>query len=346
MAIRRALVGGLSAALAVAGCSGSGSQTFGGSDGGDGPSGPAIAAACADLAAASCAKRMACAPNGLMRIFGSMDVCKTRVALMCADAVMAPHSGNNPTLVEACVADYPAYSCADFVDNRPPADCAPKGPLAAGAACAFNGQCASGFCAGDKNAACGTCGDPPPVASACTSTTCDHGQECVASTNLCQVPGAPGASCDAGHLCDLGLVCTGLAASTSGAPATPGTCQTAAATLGAPCGGTMPGCDGVLGLFCGGAVGAKTCMAVTFATDGTPCGDLSNTAHVACSAGSCYTATGLAASGDTGTCKADVAEGSACDDVLGPGCLAPARCVTTGGGSAGTCTLPAGATCG
>jgi hypothetical protein len=33
-------------------------------------------------------------------------------------------------------------------------------------------------------------------------------------------------------------------------------------------------------------------------------------------------------------------DGGACDAALGPACLTPARCVTTGGGSAGTCVKP------
>jgi hypothetical protein len=131
------------------------------------------------------------------------------------------------------------------------------------------------------------------------------------------------------------------------ASATPGTCQTAAGQVGAACGGTMPGCDGSLGLFCGGATGSKTCMAMTYVTDGMPCGDLSTTSHVGCVAGGCYIATGLAGTGDTGTCKADAPDGAVCDSVLGPACLAPARCVVVGAdGGAGTCVLPSATSCG
>jgi hypothetical protein len=118
--------------------------------------------------------------------------------------------------------------------------------------------------------------------------------------------------------------------------------------VGTPCGGgTAPGCDGTNGLFCGGTTGSKTCMAITYVTAGMPCGDLSSTSHAECIAGGCYTATGSAGSGETGTCKADAADGTACDSVLGPGCITPARCVLTGdGGSVGTCEIPLGSTCG
>jgi hypothetical protein len=162
---------------------------------------------------------------------------------------------------------------------------------------------------------------------------------------MCEPYGALNGSCDANDPCGYGLFCVGATASTS----TPGTCQMAVETLGAACGGgTMPGCDTTSNLFCGGTAGAKTCMPITYVTDGMPCGDLSTTSRAECTAGACYTTTGPAGSGDTGTCKANAADGTACDIVLGPGCVTPARCVLSGadGGSAGLCQIPLGATCG
>jgi hypothetical protein len=89
-------------------------------------------------------------------------------------------------------------------------------------------------------------------------------------------------------------------------------------------------------------------MAISYVGPGAVCGEISNGSHAECIAGGCYTSTGSAGSGETGTCKSDAADGTACDIVLGPGCVTPARCVLTGadGGSAGTCEIPLGATCG
>lgn len=322
-------VAALAAIILVGGCGGG--------------SGPTAEKACADLAQAACAKRMTCS-NGtsVTRAYGTMEACVTRETLNCTDALAAPHTGNSPSVIEQCVAAYSGYSCADFFNNVPPAACAPAGPGAAGASCTFNGQCATAYCANLKNALCGTCAAPPVAGASCASTSCGHGQECVQATTLCQPEGALSAPCDADNPCGYGLSCVGAVASTS----TPGICQAAGTAPGAACGGTLPGCDGTSGLFCGGAAGAKTCMTVVYANDGMPCGDLSDTSRVDCIAGACYTATGLAGGGDMGVCKASAMEGQACDTATGPGCLGPARCVSSGTSTLGICTLPTGTACG
>ncbi len=314
------------------------SMTDGGRD-----SGPSIAQACSDIAQAQCAKRASCSSGAnITRAFGTMDSCVARETLSCMNGLAAPQTGNSAALVEQCVAAFANYSCADFFNNNPPAVCAPTGQRATGAPCAFNGQCASGYCSDLKNASCGTCATAPSRGASCTSSNCGHNQACVTATEMCQIYGALNAQCDANDPCGDGLTCVGAVASTS----TPGTCQAAGAVAGTACGGTMPGCDGTLGLFCGGSSGAKTCMTITYVSDGMPCGALSSTMCAECITGGCYTATGLAASGEMGTCKADAADNAACDTVLGPGCLAPARCVTSGDASAGTCVVPNGPMCG
>jgi hypothetical protein len=100
-------------------------------------------------------------------------------------------------------------------------------------------------------------------------------------------------------------------------------------------------CDGVQGLFCAGATGAKTCAQTMFVGAGAACGPVTQSSFAGCTAGACYTAKGLAGAGETGTCKANAADGAACDSVLGPSCEFPARCVL-GNGTAGTCKVPAG----
>jgi hypothetical protein len=299
--------------------------------------------ACGDLAQAECTERTSCSGGAnITRVFGNLNECIIRETLTCLDGLAAPQTGNSPALVEQCVIAFGTYSCADYFNNNPPAVCAAIGPRSTGAVCAVNGQCASGYCAGTKNTLCGTCAEPPAAGASCASSSCGHDQMCVDATMLCEGYGTTGAACDADTPCGNGLDCVGDVASTS----EPGTCQAAAAGAATPCGGTMPGCDGTQGWFCGGPAGAKTCMAVTFVGDTMPCGSLSATSFAGCTAGSCYTSTGVAGAGQTGTCKTDVLEGAGCDTVLGPACLLPARCVTSGDASAGTCTLPSGATCG
>jgi hypothetical protein len=337
--------------LTVAGCrddipskpvDGGGGGADGGRDASDAATGVSAAQACGDLAQARCAKRVSCS-NGasLTRAFGSMAVCIAQETSACMNGLGAPQTANHPALVEDCVGDYASLTCRDFFDNAPPASCAPLGTRAVEAPCAFNGQCASGYCAGTKTTLCGTCAVSPVADSSCVSSSCGHAQSCVAATSMCEGFAPQGGLCDAGHPCGNGLGCVGDVT----ASATPGLCQASVATAGAPCGGTLPGCDGTLGLFCGGAADAKTCLVISYVADGQPCGDPADGTHVECTAGGCYTSTGAVAAKQTGTCKADAAEGAACDTALGPQCLTPARCVTTTG-SAGACAAPTGASCG
>ena len=116
----------------------------------------------------------------------------------------------------------------------------------------------------------------------------------------CEALGALNASCGATAPCGEGLTCVGGVASTS----TLGACQAANETVGIECGGTMPGCDGTNGLFCGGPSGSKTCMAITYVGDNMPCGNLSSTSHAECTAGGCYTSTGPAGAGRPGRARA------------------------------------------
>jgi hypothetical protein len=325
----------LSCWLAAASCSGKTAP----------PSGPTAEQVCADLAKARCDKRVSCSnaidPTGinLKRNFKDATECRAREALACVNGLAAPSTGNNPDAVEKCVAAYVSYSCADFLDNEPPTECMPKGTRTMGQPCSFNAQCDSAYCSGNKTATCGTCTAPPLAGASCSASNCAHGQQCVATTTLCQDRAAAGGTCDADHPCGSGLSCAGDTKMMMG------TCQPAVTTAGTACGAALPGCAGNQGLACTGAAGAKTCTTMVFADDGMPCGLLTDGSRVDCSAGDCYTSTGLATGTDLGACKANAPDGAPCDAVLGPPCITPARCVLSGAGSAGKCTVPTGGSC-
>jgi hypothetical protein len=313
--------------------------------GGGGTGGTTIDQACTMLAQTECAKRDSCS-NGtnIKRSFGDLGTCMARATLLCADALRAPGTGNSPTVIPQCISDYATLSCNDFFDGKLPDSCTPSGSVATGQPCGFNGQCQTAFCGNLKSSVCGTCAATPTVGSSCATSACDHGQTCLDATMICAANGIFNAPCNAGMPCGSGLSCV-MATSTMGGDAgTDGTCQKAISQLGAACGGTLPGCDGSLGFYCGGTNGSRTCMATAFVGNGQPCGGLSSTSFTQCLAGSCFTGTGVVAvgPGNTGTCKADVTEGAACDSVVGPFCQMPARCVTTGNGSAGLCMLANG----
>jgi hypothetical protein len=126
-----------------------------------------------------------------------------------------------------------------------------------------------------------------------------------------------------------------------------GTCEMAGATVGAACGTGTAQCAAVLGLACSGPSNGKTCMMITYGDDGAPCApSTADMVRSLCKAGGCYTATGQAGEPDTGTCKADVDPGAACDTMLGPACKPPGRCVVVPNSTAGTCMTPDPSICG
>jgi cysteine-rich repeat protein len=320
-------------------------------DAGDTPP-PTAQQACRDIATARCSKRSTCSslPNstspgaGLVRVFGDIDTCIARESLVCTNVLSAPQNINSPSGLEACVAQFPTYSCQDFFDNNPPAACNIMGMLANTATCAFDSQCASGYCQVRKNSACGTCADAPLSGADCSSSSCGHNQCCVLSTRACETVVPLNGAFDSSRPCDSGLACFGDTKTAAG------TCLTAGTSVGTSCGSAsaMPGCESSLGLYCAGPVGAKTCTMFAFVGAGQPCGVLADGTHAVCIAGDCYTSSGHAGTGDLGTCKADALETStdpSCDTVLGPGRLSPARCVLSGVGTAGTCIVPTAAMC-
>jgi hypothetical protein len=332
-------------------------------------SNPTIAQACAAIADARCNLRNECSrPDGttdlgfnVLENYGDIDTCRMREALACQNGLSAPQTGNSPNNVEMCVVAFASFSCMDFFDNSPPQACTPTGPLATGTTCTFNGQCQSGFCNGTKDSVCGTCGPPPTTGDDCSTSTCMRGDRCLAATSTCAAVVTSNGVCDETHPCDRELSCVGNNTKTM----TTGTCETAGTREGVACGGTMPGCDGTRGLYCGGPSGAKTCRLVGYAGTtagpdggvtasdagasgptpaGTVCGQLPDGSRVGCVAGTCTTATGVATGSDMGTCQPLAADGQPCDTMLGPGCMSPARCVTTSG-TTGTCIVPTSSMC-
>jgi hypothetical protein len=344
--------GGVTSALSLDGAAGSGgADAPAGADtplGADAPGGETsegrIAEACAAVAKAQCDKRVECSGKidargvGVIRMFGSMAECLARQALQCESAYRAPGSGHSLATEAECAQALAAFSCAAFFANDAPGPCRPSGARVNGAACAYDTQCRSTFCTGETHAACGTCGPEPALGASCADADCGRGQLCDGATKTCRAPGAAGDGCDSSDDCGYGLVCGGGSGSAGGGGAM---CREAVAAIGEPCGGMNALCDGAQGLFCSSSMGAKKCAAMTFVAAGAPCGLLAPDSFAACTAGGCYTAKGLAGAGEMGTCKANAADGAACDTATGPACELPARCVL-GNGTAGVCRVPGG----
>jgi hypothetical protein len=339
---------GVAAALVAAvawGCGGN--QFTAGGDGGTTTSNVTGDQACGDNARARCTKLASCAPEQMIVIYGTEGVCETRLKLNCLNAESAPSTGNTPTTTEACAQAIGTESCADYMDDNPPPACAQaKGALPNGQPCSFPAQCQSGFCALVPGASCGSCADAPQPGDSCSAlTTCGNLLTCTTGSQVCSGFAAQGASCTRTALCGTGLYCVGSTATGAGS------CLPAVEDAGAPCdpsGRTGPGCDRQQGLACN--TSSRVCEAVPYAPPGAPCGTINNGLVLCAGAGNCTaTATTVDAGPDAAppasTCVAPADDKSPCDLVAGPFCLTPAHCVSTGGGTAGTCQFPSAQGC-
>jgi len=314
---------------------------------GSNPGSLTVAQACSNLALARCNLRSACSlPQGVtgvgasvLEAYGDMQTCLARELLACTGALSAPDTGDSPETVEACLHKLSTFSCLDLFDELPPSGCLNLGGRPDGAPCTFDAQCEGGFCAGTKIAVCGSCAEPPVEGEDCSASNCVRGDRCVAATRTCAVLVPLGYACDDTQLCPVGYSCVGADPTT----VTAGICQLAGTRLGTACGGTRPDCEATRALFCAGTGDDAACAPI--ALSDTACGLLPDGTRAGCVAGGCYTDTGPATGADLGTCKPFAADGYGCDTALGPGCMAPARCVTYPGSTAGTCMIPDASMC-
>jgi hypothetical protein len=306
-----------------------------------GPTTSAYDEPCAALATARCTQLSMCtggsataAGFSVSRQYGDLETCITRSTLGCLIGVGVVGSEHSAADVAACASAWSQITCADLLNQVTPAACTNHGTLVSGEPCVFASQCETATCLDMRDSPCGSCGAPPAVGASCETNDCASGQECVLTTMLCQAVVPYEGSCDSDHPCGVDA--------TRGTLACAGSKCVPAGAVNAPCGGqpsgpAKPGCDFEHGLYC--PPGGGTCAISPLVGNGEPCGHLTATI-VACMAGTCYTSAGVAVGVQQGTCKAAVMEGAACDSVLGPPCLTPARCVSSGAGTAGRCALP------
>jgi hypothetical protein len=312
----------------------------------------AIAAACADQAAAICARRTACTymDYGVTLTYGDDATCLERQPLTCVHNLHVVDTGSTSAEVEGCAQSYASLSCSDFFDGFMPDRCIAAGPGATGSSCSSNAQCASDSCVVPPHQICGTCQPQPLAGASCnTRADCGHDLTCAipsgASSGACVALVGDGMACLSGMIpCVAGDTCVGDDPTTG----VMGTCKRAGNSVGAPCDSsrkTMPACDGNFGLACTGTAG--TCQPIVLVAYGGVCGVMG-----AANAKILYSCAGgglcaKAAMATTGTCVAPAADGDPCsiDTTVGPPCLSPAICVVPSGSTAGTCVLPDPAAC-
>lgn len=296
--------------------------------------GPSVQQACADSAYARCSHLRTCSAFALELRYGDITTCETSFRTSCMQNLLAPSTGSTPSGTEACVQKIPDWDCVDFTDFvNPPPECSQYfGSRAAGAACAVNSQCQTGFCAIDPGNSCGVCAALPQANTSCQHLTgCGQNLSCQTVTQICAAFGGVDAPCGTGLPCAPGLGCAGYDAATN----TLGKCEPAVTTVNATCDPKGAGCDFDSGLVCSGQT--PTCVPIVLVGGGQPCGTVGGQEQRCGAGGTCVGAMGTT----PGTCQAAVATGAACDLMKGPPCFPPSRCIATApGGTSGTCQVP------
>lgn len=301
------------------------------SDGGGGQGGGDLEQACAAYGEAICGRRDVCTNGNFIAVqFGDVETCVARQTEQCVIRAGAQDTSLRAEHIDECASALGSFACGDLLDAELPDACLPtSGPRAVGEACVFGGQCASTFCEGSLNDACGVCGEAPTAGTSCADDTgcgAGSGLRCDAVSSLCVSPGGDGASCTSAAGCSFGYSCVGATGST------PGACEPAGMVVGAACetqANDLPDCERGIGLRCldGG------CVEVAYAADGEACGQLDESVALCGASGAC-----IGPQGDK-TCVAAVPEGDTCDVEAGPPCQAPADCIIDGASTSGICAL-------
>ena len=285
----------------------------------------ASGSACSDFANAYCQRYQACDLLAFALGFGDAKLCVTRMSPPCENQFGAPGGTLTVSALEACTRATAAESCAAFLSGDKPPECSWNGTEEAGAPCAYNLQCAEGFCFVPANTFCGTCRAPLQPGAPCdpNARQCANGLVCgklVCAANGAPCPGATqwqctgadggvGDPCPNWAACAWPLVCDGTHCIQP-----PG--------LGALCDPTGQ-CDDTHGLYCAASPdgGGRTCDQATYVPAGMPC-DLTASSPLLCSASAvCTSFTGTPS--PVGTCGPAAADGQSCADAL---CVRPSIC--------------------
>jgi hypothetical protein len=297
---------------------GSGAGGMGGQGGTGGGGGLTVAAACDSYATNVCQRFQDCSPATVKVNFGDFETCRTRYQLFCAGILGTEGTGWTPSQMKACGEGYTSLDCNLYIaqpfrsfDALTPTACVPPaGSLADGAGCLDHGQCKTGHCHRTGFSICGNCGVPGIEGETCgTNLDCKGGMICQKGT--CRQAGEPGGMCVDGQIpCNMPWSCVN------------GTCAKPARLMDA-CGAVdQPPCNFLQGLYCDS--NTSTCMDAVLKQPGEAC-TVPNTLVFCQGAGVCGNA--------SGTCIAPSPEGGPCDPVNGPGCMAPAFCLS------GKCTI-------
>jgi hypothetical protein len=219
--------------------------------------GPAYQRACYALAKARCMHLASCPTFSLVE--GTNAACMARTSDVCLYAYAPKEGAVAAAAIEKCAKDQEAASCFDTLgDDLPKCEHA-AGTIAEGKGCVYDAQCATQFCARERNESCGKCAPLPKEGDDCKQDRCGP-THLACFEKKCVKKKAKDEACKARGECDANLVC----------PA--GKCvEPLAADAKCDPDGKTPECDGAVGLYCEKA--SKTCKAYAVANAGDPCGD-------------------------------------------------------------------------
>jgi hypothetical protein len=294
---------------------------------------------CPGLASEVCGALARCGGAAFELQFASEADCNNQFSRLCELETGAPGSGMGAEYLAACGAAY-GESCDDLRYGQI-AECeTPKGSLPDGSGCAFDSQCASGFCFEPfANGGCGwcftqitvgegeACGGYDPTTGA--PIECGSGLECEDSLSgvgsICVVPGALGAACGGEtQRCNEGLVCKNSKCEKGG-------------QAGATC-TSVGDCD-LFGSFTCNPL-TNQCQPLEIADGGQPCGLIEGTVTLCRENADCV---GLSPVQTQGTCALLIPEGQACE--YGDGCQGLSQCTATTPDNPGTCSEPDPSAC-
>lgn len=282
---------------------------------------------CQALARAVCDRLLTCAPTALHYGLGTtsfsfttLDQCRERHALACRATMALPSSSIDDAAVKGCAERVSVLPCDRLdVSNSPALTMCgwPAGKLPVGAACQHDVQCSTRLCEDTTDGAgcLRTCVATVDDGVSCKNAACKPGSICW--KGVCAAFGMPGDPCtpggdDAPCRPDLSCLrpCEGCPPRCASRLSTP--------TCSEPC-------DVFADAICDNT--KASCIAVTPIKTGSGCGATQGPdgpSRYPCEPGSkCLNQNDFG----SGQCRPLVADGAACDEWAGPGCVFPAACV-------------------
>lgn len=272
---------------------------------------PTLDSACADQAAAFCARMDGCANWTVQSVWGTKAKCTERMKLLCLARAAAPKTGVTIANLETCATALATLACPDLERDMLPDACRPAGTVDPGGPCGDDAQCSANyFCHRTGTASCGTCtklevGGPCAENGRCPDSTVCSGGECKVYDPM---------GCSVGGTCLADQSCVG------------NKCVENLTNVGDACGpGNGMDCSNWRGLVCDEKGGTNKCIQLSLAGPGENCSEMVTGASypIGCNGGGSCDVT------DTPpVCFAPLADGAACGTNAAL-CLAPAHCDAT-----------------